>query len=180
MAWLLILLLAAGWLAAYLVFKRFTAREVKVNADAIKANGSADDLRAGFHQRRSWARFWPWLVLVLVGSLPCVGSWPAYVSSFTGLGILLAGYFARWFTPLLNLAMGLDYKPENYASPNSASWPDALIWKAVRSQYGPHYTDAKLQPVANAKMRKLLVGVWRVCLVVAGLLFLLVCYLVSR
>jgi len=159
MAYLLIILLILAHVAAYFLWQRFTRHEVAVNAEMITANGSADDLRAGFHQRRTWVRFWPWLGLSVAGALPLWGHWPAAGLGFVSLGILLTGFFARYFTPWLNVAMKLDYKPEFYASPDSASWPDAAIWKELRAGQ-PMWGDGALQAEANATLKSLLTRTW--------------------
>lgn len=139
-------------LAALAVFAWFTIEyEVPKNAHLILANGSANDLKAGFHARRTWVRFWWWLACCALGCLPPllwggVGSGVGF--SFAALGILLAGFFLRTFGPLLNVALSLDYKKRFYASPQSDSFPDAYVWREVRSNF-PGQSDAELQENAN-------------------------------
>lgn len=160
MFYALLAALILAHVAAYFLWQRFTRHEVAVNAEMIRANGSADDLRKGFHQRRGWVRFWPWLGLSVGASLPGLyNSYWVFALSFLSLGILLAGYFARFFTPLLNLAMGLDYKPEFYASPDSASWPDAAVWKQTRAE-APLMPVDRLQGYANMRLAQLLTRTW--------------------
>jgi hypothetical protein len=116
----------------------FVQWEVRRNADLIKANGAADDLKHGFHARRTWIRFWWWLGCTVTGCLPPLlwggvrGDGLALL--FAGLGILLAGYFMRTFNPQLNVAMGLDYKARFYVSPSptAARWPDQYVWQRLR------------------------------------------------
>jgi hypothetical protein len=138
-------------LAALAVFAWFTIEhEVPLNAHMILTNGSADDLKAGFHSRRTWVRFWWWLACCLGGSLPpLLGGVVAGVGySFAALGILLAGFFLRTFGPLLNVTLSLDYKQRFYASPQSDSFPDAYVWRQVREGF-PGRPDAQLQQHAN-------------------------------
>jgi len=151
------------------LWHRFVRHEVAENAAMILANGSADDLRKGFHQRRSWIRFWPWLGLSVCAALPGLwGNYWCFPFAFAAVGLLLLGYFARWFTPWLNLAMKLDYKPEYYASPDSASWPDAAVWVKVRNLH--FATDAARQAAANDRLRALLDRTWLLCRIGAGVL----------
>jgi hypothetical protein len=147
--------------------RKIVPAEVKLNADAIAANGSADDLRRGFHQRRSWARVWPALACCLVPSLSfSLSNWISLLLSFLAMAALLGGYFARYFTPLLNEARGLPYW---YASSDSASWPDAAIYKKLRraNQWVP---DEFLLSQARANLKTLLTRVWRWCRLAAGAL----------
>lgn len=139
-------------LAALAVFAWFTIEhEVPLNAHMILTNGSADDLKAGFHARRTWVRFWWWLACSVGGSLtPLLWGGVAGVGySFAALGIVLAGFFLRTFGPLLNVTLSLDYKQRFYASPQSASFPDAYVWHHVREN-SPGRPDATLQQQANA------------------------------
>jgi hypothetical protein len=141
--------------AAYRIWGKLVRYEVADNAASIKANGSADNLRKGYHQRRAWLRFWPLLGLAVGAALPLWGHWLAAGLAFLALAILLTAYFARFFTPLLNLARGL---PEFKASSDSASWPDAAVWKQVRGTAQPGIYDR--QPLANDLLKRLLARVW--------------------
>jgi len=130
-----LLLLCHG--ATILLWARFTSWEVGVNADMIKADGSADTLKGGFHARRTWLRFWFWLALT---GVPAAVAWVRFdwlagLLSFAALGLLLGCYFARTFNPLLNVAMGLAYKARFYASPSptAARWPDQYVWRQLRA-----------------------------------------------
>ncbi len=139
-------------------------REVARNDADILANGAADDLRRGYHQRRSWVRFWWWLGLSVVPNavlLP-IGWLPALLG-FLALGWLLAAYFGRYFTPLLNLARVASGRPdlsEWYCSGDSASWPDAAIWRTVRTTRIVLHTDKERQLIANDLLKQLLSRVW--------------------
>jgi hypothetical protein len=163
MALLSLLLALAGCLAFY----RFTAWEVATNARLIDENKSADDLRAGFHQRRGNIRFLWWLgcTVPAAGVLAFVSVW-AGVLAFVAVGALLAGYFIRFFTPRLNLAMKLDYKPEFYASPRSASWPDAAAWQQTRAE-NPLLPESQLQGYANMRLAQLLTRNWHAALLLS-------------
>lgn len=147
--------------AALLLWSRFVTWEVGVNADMIKADGSADSLKDGFHQRRTWLRFWFWLALA---ALPAAVAWVRFdllagLLGFAAFGFLLGTYFARTFNPLLNVAMGLSYKARFYASPSptAARWPDQYVWRQLR--------ESKAEPTqenANAILQgylNLLLGV---------------------
>jgi hypothetical protein len=138
-------------LAALAVFAWFTIEhEVPLNAQLILANGSANDLKAGFHARRTWVRFWWWLGCCVGGCLPpLLLGWGHGVGySFAALGIVLAGFFLRTFGPLLNVTLSLDYKKRFYASPQSDSFPDAHVWRHVRDGF-PGRPDNELQEQAN-------------------------------
>jgi hypothetical protein len=143
MDWLLLLTQALATAAWYwwAVF-----HEVPLNVRLILANGSADNLKAGFHQRRTWVRFWWWLGLTTAGSLAAGG--PDFILAFGGLGALLGAIFLRTFNPLLNVGLGLAYKERFYASPVSASFPDAYVWRHVRKAF-PAELDGALQARAN-------------------------------
>lgn len=153
MIYLLIILLISAHAAAYFLWQRFTRYEVAVNVRDIEADGSADTLGKGYHARRTWVRFWAWLGLVAAGSFPLL--WGPHFGlvllSFLWLGILLAGFFARFFTPWLNVARGL---PEFHASGDSASWPDAAAWKHARA------AAASTQAFADSHMGYLIRGTW--------------------
>jgi hypothetical protein len=175
---LLALILLACHGGAFWAWCYFTQREASLNAKDILANGSADDLRKGYHARRTWARFWPWLGLTVCGCIPVLigGSMSAFVVSYPSLGILLGAYFARFFTPALNLARG---KAEFYASPDSASWPDAAAWKVIRQQR--FAADAAEQQAANDNLKGRLESAWLwgrlgYAVLMAATLFLLFIY----
>jgi hypothetical protein len=178
MIYLLIILLILAHAAAYFLWQRFTRHEVAVNVRDIEADGAADTLRKGYHARRTWVRFWPWLGLVAAGSFPLL--WGPHVGlvllSSLSLGILLAGFFARYFTPWLNVAMKLDYKPEFYASPDSASWPDAAVWKQARQAVAGLRADDR-QDYANHLLKQLLTRTWLWCRIAyaVGLLAAIFC-----
>jgi len=135
---------------ALLVFAWFTIRyEAPLNVRMITDNGSADDLKRGFHQRRTWVRFWWWLACVALGSTPLLwGGGKGWVLPVGALGTLLAVFFLRTFGPLLNHGLKLDYKSRFYASPKSASFPDAYVWRHVRQGF-PNESDEALQGRAN-------------------------------
>ncbi|MGI4864131.1 MAG: hypothetical protein ACRYFZ_09440 [Janthinobacterium lividum] len=160
-----ILATVSYWLWRY----KFIPAEVKLNAADIAANGSQDSLQRGYHSRRSWARVWPGLACCVVpaGAL-AFASWWAASLGFGAMAALLAGCFARYFTPLLNLAMHLAYKPEFYASPASKSWPDAAAWVKVRRSH--YLTDADEQAAANDKLKSIVLTTWYECLAAAALL----------
>lgn len=162
--------------AAYRIWGMFTRYEVAENAAAITANGSADDLRKGFHQRRTWLRFWPWLALSVAAALPLWGHWLALALAFLSLGILLAGFFARYFTPWLNVARGL---PEFQASSDSASWPDAAVWKRFRAAPRSPWAATTPQVVVNYLLKDLLTHTWLGCRIAyaVGLLLALAAFL---
>lgn len=163
---LLFLILAA--LSYWLYTHKAVPAEVKLNADMITQNGAADDLRGGFHQRRSWARVWPALACCLVPSLSfCLSNLPSLLLSFLAMAALLGGFFARYFTPWLNLAMKLDYKPEWYCSPDSASWPDAAIWEKLR-RANPGIPDNPLLAEARTNLKTLLTRTWLWCRIAAA------------
>jgi hypothetical protein len=168
-------------LPALAVFAWFTIEhEVPLNAHLILANGSADDLKAGFHARRTWVRFWWWLACCVGGSLPPL-LWGGVVGvgfSFAALGILLAGFFLRTFGPLLNVTLRLDYKQRFYASPASGSFPDAYVWRQVREQF-PNRADAELQQHANSINHAFLNMVFVGCLVLYVALMVLAIGLVK-
>ncbi|MDJ0367370.1 hypothetical protein QMK33_19655 [Hymenobacter sp. H14-R3] len=179
MAWLAYLL-PFTWLAAFLLWRRFTASEVKLNDRDITANGAADDLRKGYHQRRGNVRALVAGGLVLVAGLPLAprGRLP-YLLASVGLLALLAGYFARYFTPLLNLARiaaGRTDLSEFYASPDSASWPDAAAWKEAR--HGNNLAKYVQQSYANDYLRRMLTRTWWACRSISLVLFLATCYLI--
>jgi hypothetical protein len=165
-----ILFVILASISYWLYTRKIVPAEVKLNADAIAANGAADDLRKGFHQRRSWARMWPALACCLVPSLSfSLSNWISFLTSFLAMAALLGGFFARYFTPWLNVAMELDYKPEWYCSPDSASWPDAAIWKKLR-RANPGIPDSLLLAEARTKLKALLESVWLWCRLAAGAL----------
>lgn len=165
---LLFMILAS--LSCWLYARKIVPAEVKLNADMITANGAADDLRKGFHSRRSWARVWPALACCLVPSLAfSLSNLPSLLLSFLAMAALLGGYFARYFTPWLNLALKLDYKPENYCSPDSASWPDAAIWKKLR-RANPGLPDNLLLAEARTNLKALLTRTWLWARLTAGAL----------
>lgn len=154
-------------LAALAVFAWFTIEyEVPKNAHLILANGSADDLKAGFHARRTWVRFWWWLACCALGCLPPLlwGDGHGIGFSFAALGLLLAGFFLRTFGPLLNVALSLDYKKRFYASSQSDSFPDSYVWRQVREKF-PSRPDVELQEHANTVNQAFLNMVFIGCLV---------------
>ena len=157
--------------AALAVWAWFTVYyETPLNVRQITGNGSADNLKAGWHQRRTWVRFWWWLACTVLGSV--VAGWPGFVLSFGALGALLAGFFLRTFGPLLNHGLKLDYKSRFYASPVSASFPDAYIWRETR-QHWPGQSDAGLQGRAN------LLNQWFLNLALLGCVLLYVALLAT-
>lgn len=150
------LTLALHYAAYQLYTRKSVPAEVAQNAEAIRANGSQDNLRKGFHQRETWSRVWPWLGCAVVPNLPALYlGWLPALLGFVGLAVLLWAYFARYFTPLLNVARGLPY---DHASSDSASWPDAAVWKKVRqSVVGP---DSFKQVYADQLLQRTLTRTW--------------------
>lgn len=182
-----ILLLYLAWATAAFKWWRltFVPAEVKLNDADITANGSQDNLRKGYHSRRNWVRGLTLAALAAAAALPLwwahstswypTGqSWLAYLLGFLAVAVLLGGYFIRYFTPLLNLARraaGRTDITEWYASSDSASWPDAAIYKALRAQF-PAAPAAELASMASRALQKLLTSTWRYCLLAAALLAL--------
>lgn len=157
------------WLWRY---KIITA-EVALNAADIKANGSQDNLQRGYHGRRGWARIWPGLACCVVPAAPLAfANWGVAALGFLAMAALLAGAFARDFTPKLNLARIANgdtwLATEWYASPASKSWPDAGAWKETRSGKVLLFTQAEEQIYANATMKKSILSTWLWCRIVAG------------
>jgi len=117
----------------------FIPKEVRENAADFIANGSADDLQAGYHGRETWSRIWPALACCLVPAIPLTlgGGVGGGVLGFLSMVALIGGYFARWFSPLLNEARTAT-RPDIttwYASPASKSWwPKPRIHKASAVQ----------------------------------------------
>lgn len=87
--------------------------------------------------------------------------WGAAALSFVAIGGLLWAYFARYFSPLLNVARGL---PVFRASSDSASWPDAAIWRKLRA--AGYAVDGLSQARASLDLLTLLTRTW-----LAGRLF---------
>lgn len=160
--WFALLTLPAA-LAGWYVFVRHY--EVPHNARAILDNGSADDLRKGFHQRRGNVRALVAAALALIGACPAP-SWLAFGLLAAALLVLMAGAFARFFSPELSLARGM---PEFYCSSDSASWPDALIWRKLRAA-NPNVPTHLLQAQARLNLATLLYWCWYSCLALAGIL----------
>lgn len=186
---------------------KFIPREVAQNAADIKANGAADNLQRGYHGRETWSRIWPglaccvvpavapalllvalhWLashfIVALVPVLSRFGavSWVAVALAFLAMAALLAGAFARDFTPLLNLARianGDTWLSEWFASGASKSWPDAKAWRyarrAVPGYDGPggddDETNAKRQAAADTRMKEIVLSAFFWCRLAAGAL----------
>lgn len=150
---------------------KFIPKEVRENAADFEANGSADDLQQGYHSRETWSRVWPALACCLVPATPLAfATWPASGLAFLAMMALIGGAFARWFTPLLNLARvaaGQWWITEWTASAASKSWPDATAWVRVRRRLLPN-TDN--QPAANAEMKSIILRTWLQCRIAAALL----------
>jgi hypothetical protein len=161
---------------AYLYWRaRFVPTEVKRNDADITANGSQDNLRKGYHARRNWVRGLTLAALAAGASLPLwFAHWLAGWLGLLAVAVLLAGYFSRYFTPLLNLARHaagrLDIT-EYYASSDSASWPDAAVYKELRRDY-PDWSNTELQAKASGNLRLLLIRTWLYARLVAGALAL--------
>lgn len=104
--------------AGLLLWRSFTIDEVEVNRVMIEADKSANTLANGFHERRTWIRFWHGLGCLVVGGVPAAAfaGWAAIGWSCAALGVLLGGYFLRTFSPMLNAALKLAYKPRFYVS----------------------------------------------------------------
>jgi hypothetical protein len=185
-----ILFLYLAWSVAAFEWWRltFVPSEVALNDKDITANGSADNLRKGYHSRRNWVRgltlgalsagaAFPLWWARSSGWAPSWQSWPAYGLGLLAVAVLLTGYFIRYFTPLLNLARRaagrLDIT-EYYASSDSASWPDAKIWNQVRADTAASITSGPPDPqrYANELLQKLLTRTWLYCRAAA---FLLAC-----
>lgn len=111
--------------------------ETKRNVDLIKADGSKDSLKEGFHALRLFYRIMAALAIVFAASLPLWHHDPAMGLSMVGLMALFAGYFTRVFNPALNVARD---KPEFYASvqPRAAWFPDRLAVRVARRASEKH------------------------------------------
>lgn len=126
----------------------FIPREVRVNAADIKADGSADTLKFGYHQRRWFVRLLAALSFVAAATLL---AWLVHVPhrallpSAALLLVLLFGLFTRYFDPQLAVARGLH---PFYTSTESASFPDRPIWARVRTA-NPGQPDSALQETAE-------------------------------
>ena len=95
---------------------------------------------------------------VAAGSAPLLaGGAAAYALGCLALGALLTADFARYFTPGLNVARGL---PEFHASSDSASWPDAAVWRRVRRSSVGLLSASTQQAYAQVLLRRLLQHVW--------------------
>lgn len=149
----------------------FIPQEVRENAADFEANGSADDLQQGYHGRETWSRVWPALTCCVVPSLSfSLSNLTSCLLSFLAMVALIGGSFARWFTPLLNLARvaaGQWWITEWTASAASKSFPDATAWVRVRRRLLPE-TDN--QPAANAEMKSIILRTWLQCRIAAALL----------
>ena len=167
-----ILFLALAALAYWYWSAKFVPREVRENAADFEANGAADDLQQGYHGRETWSRVWPALACCVVPAAALAfTNWGAAALGFLGMVALIGGYFARWFTPLLNEARTAT-RPDVttwYASPASKSWPDAAVFKPLRAKY-PDASNATLQPAANLALQVLLTRTWLWCRLAAALL----------
>jgi hypothetical protein len=173
-----ILFLALAALAYWYWSAKFVPKEVRENAADFEANRAADDLQRGYHGREMWSRVWPALACCVVSAAPLAfANWGAAGLGFLAMVALIGGYFARYFTPLLNLARSstrLDIG-EWYASPDSKSWPDAAVYKKARAAY----TDANpltRQQYADHLLERLLTRTWLFCRAAA---FLLACAAVA-
>lgn len=164
--------------ATFLTWVFFVGREVRVNAAMIVADGAADTLHQGFHRRRTGIRALVAGTLVVVGSLPAWGVWPAAGLSMAALLVLLLGYFVRTFNPMLNRARGLDYVARFYVSPSqgAAAFPDQYIWRKVVAA-NPGQPQAALQYRANEANQRLLNLLFLACLTGYVLLLLAVLWL---
>jgi len=111
-------LIVANHGVGLLLWRSFTIDEVEENRVMIKQDGANNSLGAGFHERRTWHRFWHLLLCTILGGLPAAAfvSWEVMAWSTAALAILLAGYFLRTFSPMLNAALELAYKPRFYVS----------------------------------------------------------------
>jgi len=158
---------------AYWYWSRvFVPREVRENVADFEANGAADDLQQGYHGRETWSRVWPALACCVVPAAALAfTSWGAAALGFLGMVALIGGYFARYFTPLLNLARHATRPDitEWYASPASKSWPDAAVYKKAR-KIKAAIPGLDLQTVANNLLRELLTRTWLWCRLAAALL----------
>jgi hypothetical protein len=175
-----VLFLVLAALAYWYWSAKFVPKEVRENAADFEANGSADDLQQGYHGRETWSRVWPALACCVVPAAPLAFvNWGAAGLGFLAMVALIGGYFARYFTPLLNLArsVGRPDIGEWYASPASKSWPDAAAWKDTRAKYADSAARTlgyDQQVYANAYLRHL--RTWLYCRAAA---FLLACAAVA-
>jgi hypothetical protein len=174
----IILFLALAALVYWYWSAKFVPKEVRENAADFDANESADDLQRGYHGREMWSRVWPALACCVVPVAPLAFvNWGAAALGFLAMVALIGGYFARWFTPLLNEARTAT-RPDVttwYASPASKSWPDAAVWKRARKKgYPLSATDAQLY--ASGLLQELLTRTWLYCRAAA---FLLACAAVA-
>jgi hypothetical protein len=144
---------------------KFVPKEVRKNVADIAADGANDTLQKGYHARRTWVRLWPALACCVVPAAPLAFvNWGAAGLGFLAMVALIGGYFARWFTPLLNEARTAT-RPDIttwYASPASKSWPDAKIWRQVRADTAASITSGPPNPqrYANELLQKLLTRTW--------------------
>lgn len=155
---------------------KFIPAEVAQNAADFVANGAADNLQRGYHGRETWSRIWPGLACCVVPSLSfALSNLTSCLLSFLAMAALLAGAFARDFTPKLNLARianGDTWLSEWYASPASKSWPDAACWKRTRNEYKADPENCLLseQEYANLLLLQLLNRTWLWARLAAGAL----------
>jgi hypothetical protein len=123
--------IVANHAVGLLLYRSFVNDEVEVNRVMIKEDGANNTLGQGFHERRTWHRFWHTAACTVVGALPAAAfvSREAMAWSAAALFVLLAGYFLRTFSPMLNAALKLDYKPRFYVSYSAtASLLDRVVW----------------------------------------------------
>lgn len=150
---------------------KFVPTEVRENAADFVVDGANDTLQQGYHSRQSWSRLWPALACCVVPAAPLAfASWGAAALGFLAMVALIGGYFARWFTPLLNEARTAT-RPDIttwYASPDSKSWPDAKAWKETRSGKALMFTHAEEQLYANATMKSIILTAWLWCRIAAA------------
>lgn len=158
MPWLLLTHPAA--LVAFWWLPGWAARRDAARFNAAPAD---DDLHVTFHRQRLLERLGIFAGLALVASLPCMGSWWAYVVSCLGLLAAAAGMWAYRFNRLLNIARNLPYVGPDYVSPDAraAFFPDRFIWaKAVAAIPPGPWNDAELHreraAYAAAELRTLL------------------------
>jgi hypothetical protein len=136
MTWFTILYVLAGHVVGFLLFWWFTLKEVAVNVQMIEKDGSANTLGAAFHMSRTKIRLREWLECTAIGVVPIGFSftWLRLALSFAALGLLLAGFFFRTFSPMLNHAMKLAYKSRFYVSfSTTASLLDRLMVRLSRT-----------------------------------------------